>query len=125
MIADDLAVVVDKLFDRFTDCLPVYVSRTPSILYSCIIALCLFTILSPIIYEKRKDGKQSKHKPGQLVWVFYAILLFLFCMIIQSILQKKIYAFHMIAENKQHFANTLWIQEYLVALRKGRLKEMT
>lgn len=103
---------VEKIFEKFHDCLPEYVPAFPSLVRGLIVTVVV-TIIGIIIGLKDKtETSDSKDIVIKTRWIII-ILIFLYVGLqVGDIIKDKHYMLQCLALNKQHFANIHWLKEY-------------
>jgi hypothetical protein len=67
-------------------------------------------------------AEREKHRDAALFALEYRWVALLCALVgasyaAMNVVQDQVYLFAMIAENKQHFANTYWVREYMRGMR--------
>ena len=114
----ELSEAVNTLFDRGTQCLPVFVGRLPSMKKSMIVSVFILILLLPIVFDEYKRTSKQKDLPvlEKSKWKIYLIVIFYGVMQLQGILANKFYQVEMIKANKNHFAAVHWLEKYFHAM---------
>lgn len=110
------AEALDLFFDRTSSSLPVFVSRTPSLVISFTLALGVFLMGLKAIVEDRKNHKES-NAIKQFRWVVMLGILLFVCAQLQDFVADKAYMMSNIKRNAQHYANVWWLEKYCDAVR--------
>lgn len=110
------AEAIDLIFDRTSSSLPVFVSRTPSLLMSFALALCVFLMGLKAIMDDKKNNKGS-NAIKQFRWVVMLGILLFVCAQLQDFVADKVYMASNIKKNAQHYANVWWLEKYCDAVR--------
>ena len=113
-----LGEAVNVFFDRAERCLPTYVGRMQALIVSIVVSLILVLLLTPTILDLKSKAETTQ---DQLQWIGVSLMTLLIAMMAQSRIADIVYNSTMYRHNKQHFANTHWLREYMTAYRPGML----
>ena len=75
----------------------------------------VFALGIAVVARERKRTKQSS-PIVQFRWIVMLCVLLLTCALLYDFVQGKMYGVHMLAANKQHFANVHWLKQYAQSL---------
>lgn len=116
-MSGNLAEAVNVFFDRCEIGLPVYVSRMPSMITGLVVGLIVLILGLPTVHLDRRKHEDSATFALEYRWVVLLMGLLTMSYTIMNVVQDQLFLIAMIRENKQHFANTYWVREYLRGLR--------
>ena len=105
---------IDVLQDRLKKLLPVYVPMKPAQNTSIVIVSVILLLIIPIIYRRYAYAKTIVE---QAAAAGMAVTTLVVAVVVMDMLRLYLYRVSMYAQNSQHFANVMWLDEYAKAAR--------
>lgn len=108
---------VEKLFEKFHDCLPEYVPAFPSLVRGLVVTVVV-TIIGIIIgLRDKKETSESKDIVLKTRWIVVVLVFLYIGLQVGDLVKDKHYMIKCLALNKQHYANIHWLKEYRSAIK--------
>ena len=111
------SATVSTLFEKSSNALPIFVPAMPSLKVGLSVGVTIFIIGILTALIDRHRNKDSLDVIEQTRWLFIVAITTYVAGICTDFVRDKHYAFASVALNKQHYANTAWLREYVKALR--------
>ena len=97
--------------------LPVFVSVLPATVCGIVVATILLAIGLIVAYREHKHVEGAESFEERLRWF---VILLVTCVIASSAMiwtQRFVYQYMSIGNNKQHYANCVWLHKYVTAMK--------
>ena len=108
---------IDILFENFNYTLPKYVPAYSSLVIGLITTVVITIIGIGISYYDKHETKDSKDLIIKNRWIILTLVMLYIGIQIGDLVKDKHYMIKCLTENKQHFANVVWLKEYVNAIR--------
>lgn len=109
--------VVDTLFARLNDALPVFVSAMPSIRLGMMITFSIIFVCSVLAYFDKKNTKTANDPITKTRWILFVIAGVVIGGYVGDYMKDRDYTIRCITLNKQHYANVHWLKLYRQAYK--------
>ena len=108
--------VVEKIAEKLTGSLPLYVPAMPSILVGIYVMLLVIAIFTTVGLVDRRKNTYSDNLILRTRWIGVIIIGILLGSFIGDYVQGKHYTILCIKTNRQHYANVHWLRLYTRAV---------
>ena len=112
-----MAEVVDKIFEKSKQALPVYVSALPSLRIGISVGVGIFVLGALTALVDRHLQKDSEDVIERTRWLFIVALSVYVAAIATDYVKDKHYTIRSVTLNQQHYANVAWLSDYVKALK--------
>lgn len=109
--------VIDRIFDRATGTLPVFVPQTPAIIAGAAVGLLVFYEGQKSINADRIKMREDDDPLKRYRWVVMLGVLVAVSTRLGRVVQEMIFFVSNLKKNRQHFVNMMWLQMYAKSLR--------